>query len=532
MAIGQFFMFMSGSLFETVETSKLLMYTGLGFLIFGNGFFKPNISSMVGQLYPEGDSRVDSAFTIFYQGINLGALLAPVVCGNLGEVYDASGQIVPSMFRWGFLAACIGMILSLIGFIWLKNKYVVTPDGKPVGLPTVKVKQEDSNAPAAKVSPVKIIVGAVLLIVLYWLFTEKAGFDTIGGIIFSACIVLPGLIISDSSLTKTEKDRIWVIYIVAFFVIFFWSAFEQAGASLTFFAQEQTDRVIFGWNMPSSLFQIFNALFIVVLAPVAVSVWSFLNARKKEPASPVKQSLGLAFLALGYLFIAWGVDGVKPWDKVSMVWLIGLYLIHTIGELCLSPIGLSMVVKLAPTRFVSLLMGVWFMSTATANKFAGDLSALYPEEVKLVASCTIKNKDLVPAINTMKLSEGVFSQSPKDSLALPVTEIKCEDGKVISAQAVPMVQKNVSVYALKLIGATSKGFSNAAISSDGQMLYTMKDGEQIEQWNLNPERPTFLGMKISNLYDFFMIFVYMAGAAALILFLISGRLLKMMHGLR
>lgn len=533
MAIGQFFMFMSGSLFETVETSKLLMYTGLGFLIFGNGFFKPNISSMVGQLYPEGDSRVDSAFTIFYQGINLGALLAPVVCGNLGEVYDAAGQVVPSMFRWGFLAACIGMILSLIGFVWLKNKFVVRPDGSAVGLPPVKIDHQAEGAtPPAKVSPVKIIVGAALLIVLYWLFTAKAGFDTIGGIIFSACIVLPGLIITDSSLTKTEKDRIWVIYIVAFFVIFFWSAFEQAGASLTFFAQEQTDRVILGWTMPASLFQIFNALFIVVLAPVAVSVWTFLNARKKEPASPVKQSLGLAFLALGYLFIAWGVDGVKPWDKVSMMWLIGLYLIHTIGELCLSPIGLSMVVKLAPTRFVSLLMGVWFMSTATANKFAGDLSALYPEEVKMVASCKVENQDLLASINTMKLAEGVFSQSPKDSLALPVTDIKCEDGKVIGAQAIPMEQKNVSVYALKLISAASKGFSNAAISQDGQMLYTMKDGGQIEQWNLNPERPTFLGMKISNLYDFFMIFVYMAGVASLILFLISGRLLKMMHGLR
>ncbi len=532
MAIGQFFMFMSGSLFETVETSKLLMYTGLGFLIFGNGFFKPNISSMVGQLYPEGDSRVDSAFTIFYQGINLGALLAPMVCGNLGEVYDASNQIVPSMFRWGFLAACIGMILSLIGFIWLKNKYVVTPQGEPVGLPIVKKSHNESGTPAAKVSPIKVVIAGVLLLVLYWLFTAQAGFDTIGGIIFSACIVLPGLIISDSSLTKTEKDRIWVIYIVAFFVIFFWSAFEQAGASLTFFAQEQTDRVIFGWNMPASLFQIFNALFIVVLAPVAVSIWGFLNARKKEPASPVKQSLGLAFLALGYLFIAWGVDGVKPWDKVSMIWLIGLYLIHTVGELCLSPIGLSMVVKLAPARFVSLLMGVWFMSTATANKFAGDLSALYPEEVKLEASYSMPSSDLAASLNTMKLAESVFSQSPKDSLALPVAEVKSADGKVVSAQAIPMVQKNVSVYALKLIAATSKGFSNASISEDGQKLFTMKDAGHLEQWNLNPERPVFLGMKISNLYDFFMIFVYMAGVAALILFLLSGRLLKMMHGLR
>jgi POT family proton-dependent oligopeptide transporter len=544
MAIGQFFMFLSGSFYTEGDFANTLMFTGLGFLIFGNGFFKPNISTMVGSLYPKGDSRVDSAFTIFYQGINLGALLAPAICGSLGEQYDATGAIIPTSFKYGFLAACIGMILSLIAFVWLKNKYIITPEGAPVGLPP---KADTSSAQTTEgtsesgFNTTKIAAAVAGLAGLFFLFFKVLEFDLIGSLIFSSCIVLPALIISDGTLSKIEKDRILVIYIIAFFVIFFWSAFEQAGASLTFFAQEQTNRVIFGWNMPASMFQIFNAMFIVILAPVAVSVWTWLQARGKEPVSPVKQSMGLGFLALGYLFIAWGVNGVNPWDKVSMMWLVGLYFIHTVGELCLSPIGLSMVVKLAPARLASLLMGVWFMSTATANKFAGDLSALYPEEVK-IETVAQADASVISLVSSTPLDTAFQSLTAKDFIDVPAAKVQLDGDKIVSL--IPdSSKKSVSVYHIKLIRTINSKFEKAMVSDDGKYLLgykkdikKTKEGEnvteKIEVWNLQPVKPKFLGMQINTLYDFFMIFVYMAGAAALILFMINKWLLGKMHGVK
>jgi proton-dependent oligopeptide transporter, POT family len=543
MAIGQFFMFMSGSLYNSAETSTMVMFVGLGFLILGNGFFKPNISTMVGQLYPPNDRRVDSAFTIFYQGINLGAFIAPIICGGLGEQYTEAGAVLPGAFKWGFLAACIGMIISLITFVILKNKYVVTPDGEAVGMPPKQAynRKDDISTEKTKISPAKIGITLAAEALLFILFNQVLTFDVIGSAIFSLCLVLPAFIISEPSLSKIEKDRILVIYIVAFFVIFFWMAFEQAGASLTFFAQEQTDRHIFGWNMPASMFQIFNALFIVALAPVAVAIWGALGKRGKEPASPVKQSMGLGFLAIGYLFIAWGVYGVQPWDKVSMFWLVGLYLIHTVGELCLSPIGLSMVVKLAPARFVSLLMGVWFMSTATANKFAGELSALYPEEVKMETTANA-DASILSMVKNQAIDTAVWNMSAKEVSKLQVADLVLDDKKEnVTSLQLTSASKDVSVYHLKLIKILNSKLEKAVVSSDGKYLINSKtdtkktkDGEvtseKLEVWNLQPTKPSFLGMQINNLFDFFMIFVYMAGAAAIILFAINKWLLKKMHG--
>jgi POT family proton-dependent oligopeptide transporter len=395
MAIGQFFMFLAAWFYENSALSLPLMIVGLTSLIFGNGFFKPNISTLVGQLYSETDKRKDAAYTIFYMGINLGAFIAPLICGGLGERYDADDNAIPYAFKWGFLAACIGMIISVITFQMQKNKLLVSPEGTPIGdVPNrQRLAQEagdsttESSAPKSKKNVyIGVLVGMVTLVVLrLYVFTTadetmiKMVNNYISAFIFAISLAIPLIIIFDPSLNKVEKQRIGVIYIVAFFVIFFWAAFEQAGASLTFFAAEQTNRNILGFSMPASWFNSFNAVFIVILAPVISVLWTALSKRGLEPASPYKQAYGLFLLALGYVFIAFGVDGVEPGIKVSMVWLTGLYLIHTIGELFLSPIGLSMVNKLAPVRFASLLMGVWFLSTAAANNFAGFLSSFYPE---------------------------------------------------------------------------------------------------------------------------------------------------------
>jgi len=346
MALGQLLMFLSacfvnqsitidgGAISQTVENhlSVMLMFCGLGCLILGNGFFKPNISTMVGDLYAPEDKRKDAAFTIFYMGINIGAFIAPLVCGLFeGDFSD------PGRFRWGFLIACIAMLTSVGVFIMLKNKYLVTTDGEQIGL-------APSEHPKSKKE-------------------------------------------QNKPLTSQEIKNIAVIGIVALFVIFFWAAYEQAGVSLTYFVNQQTDRNVCSWEIPTSWFQCLPAIFCVLLAPVMAGVWEMLgkcklkNGKTLEPTSVQKQAIGLAFLSLGYLVIAIGVDDIPQGTKVSIMWITSLYFIHELGELSLSPIGLSMVNRLSPKRFASLMMGIWFMSTAVSNFLAGHLATLYPDEI-------------------------------------------------------------------------------------------------------------------------------------------------------
>lgn len=341
MAIGQFALAVSGFMYDSSASigqtyssfifneQQIFFVFGLFVLILGNGLFKPNISTMVGLLYPAGDQRRDSAFTIFYMGINIGALMAPLVAGGLGDTGN------PSDFKWGFLAAGIGMIFGLLIFIWGRGKYLVTPDGEQIGLKPTKTD-------------------------------------------------LLGNTKEHAPLTLIEKQRIAVIFILSFFVIFFWAAFEQAGVSLTFFADQKTDRVL-SWlgnfEIPASYFQAINATSIVIFAPIFALIWAQLGKRGVEPSSPLKMAFGLFFLSAGYMVLlpAASIISADSLTKVSPLWLVGAYLLHTFGELCLSPIGLSMVTKLSPARFASLLMGVWFLANAAANWFAGQLSALYPD---------------------------------------------------------------------------------------------------------------------------------------------------------
>lgn len=418
MAIGQFLMFASactvsqsifsarGAIDQSVDNtlSLILMFTGLAALIIGNGFFKANISTMVGDLYDTTDSRKDSAFTIFYMGINLGALIAPVVCGYFGTGDWAH----PSTFRWGFFCAGCGMLLSLAIFCLFKNKYLVTPNGLAIGLKPSESslvkqkiqhehdaekqmanKQSAANASASsfserKNSPWRTILCAALMIALVIVFAIPATSfnDWISATIYGCSIALPVFIITDRSLTRNDKLHIGVIYIIAVFVIFFWSAFEQAGSSLTLFAEYQCDRTIGSWEMPTTWFQSINPIVVVTFAPVMATLWETLSKHNMEPSSPAKQAIGLVMLAIGYIIIAFATYGVGTSSKISMWWLVALYFVHTIGELSLSPIGLSMVSKLAPAHLASLLMGVWFMSNATSNIFAGQLATLLPIEGK------------------------------------------------------------------------------------------------------------------------------------------------------
>jgi POT family proton-dependent oligopeptide transporter len=548
MAIGQFLLFGCASIPQDSGMSQILLWSGLGLLIFGNGFFKPNISTMVGQLYPEGDIRKDAAYSIFYMGINAGAFFAPIVCGYLGENVD---------FKWGFLSAGIGMIIGLIIFYFTKDKYVVSPNGKQLGVTANKNDDAVATNSGFSVQQLSILIGGIVAVmaILYYVLHV----DFWGSLIYGMTLVAPFVVITDKSLTKVEKDKLWVIILVMIFVVFFWMCFEQAGASLTFFADEQTNRNIFGWNMPASYFQSFNAGFIVLLAPLLSAIWMKLNNKGKNPVAPFKQGLGLAFLALGYLFISFGAKNI-PAAGASIIWLTGLYFLHTIGELCLSPIGLSMVNKLTPARFTSLMMGVWFLAIATGNKLAGTMSSLYPEQQAAIAEydatsvtingTTVNWTDVVNshAANTnvvwdvQLVKKNAKSEKP-DSIAAIVaiydSSLNIGNDTVKTKRIVPgkmsedkkqMIFEKFGDKEPKFLFAKGKNPSTYYLLRNE--MYSKNNEIKLQVWNTQPEPPKFMGLVIKDLYDYFLLFVALSGIASIILLLLAGKLKRMMHGIK
>ncbi len=470
MAIGQLLLFTSGSVFESnLGLAKIIMYSALGVIVFGNGFFKPNISSMVGSLYPKQEkTKLDSAFTIFYMGINIGAFLGQSICPILGDVKDAGGIRDIHAFRWGFLAASVAMLLGTLLFYFLKNKYVVSPEGRPLGgLPSKNEASdfEEGEAQKANFSGKSLTIAGIAFIALGFFFHYVVGQNLIYTLIYSSGISLAGLIVSDSSLTKIERDRIFVIYIVSFFIIFFWAAFEQAGSSLTFIADNQTDRNFFGWQMPPSMVQIFNGLFVVLLAVPFSILWDTLRAKGKEPISPVKLAVGLVVISISFFMIATQVSYIGTSGLLLVKWLILLYFLNTCAELCLSPIGLSLVGKLSPKRFASLLYGVFFLSNASGYALGGTLGSILPATGDKFA----KAKEL-----------GIDLQAVLDNKVVPTAE------------------------QLSLL----------------------------EQHQISAHNHFFAGFEIHNLYEFFMVFVVLTGIAAIILFALTPFLKRMMHGVR
>jgi POT family proton-dependent oligopeptide transporter len=328
MMLGQF------SLSLTPQMGIQFTWLGLFLIIIGNGFFKPNISTLVGQLYEQGDPRRDSAFTIFYMGINVGALLAPLICGYLAEDLfaqkNAKGEVVRYAFEYGFLAAGTGMLLGQILFNTLAKKYL-----GEIGL--YPANKTQNNA------------------------------------------------LENTPLTKDERDRMSVIFVITIFVTFFWAGFEQAGGSLNLYTKDYINRNFFGFVIPTSWFQSVNPLFIMLLAPFFATLWTNLARKGKDFSIPVKMSFGMVMLGVGFLFmlgavIERGGDIKDVTIKASLFWLLATYFFHTIGELCLSPIGLSMITRLAPVTYASMLMGVWFLSPFVAQ-IAGGYIGVYVEKL-------------------------------------------------------------------------------------------------------------------------------------------------------
>lgn len=308
MMMGQFCLF--------YETSLTFLYLGLSLLIIGNGFFKPNISVIVGNLYEQGDARKDSAYTIFYMGINIGAFFAPLLTGYFAVHYG---------YRYGFLIAALGMLIGFMIYKLLGDRLLGDLCKKPI---------------------------------------RSSESDQYG----------------NTPLSPDEKDRIWVILVFVLFSIFFFAGFEQAGSSMTLYTEKYIDRSVLNYEVPTAWFQSINPVFIVILAPILSVVWQRLGKSGKEPNVPTKMSMGMILLGVGFLVLVGAVmqrggDVADEAVKANILFMIFAYLFHTLGELCLSPIGLSMVSKLSPVKLASLMMGCWLLSSFFANLMGGFLAS-------------------------------------------------------------------------------------------------------------------------------------------------------------
>lgn len=332
-------------------------FLGLILLVLGTGLLKPNISAMVGDLYPEGGARRDAGFTIFYMGINLGAAIGPLICGALGEKVN---------WHYGFGAAGVGMVLGLIQY-----RLTVRHLGQ--------AGQLTARPPRERARDWRIVNGALLVLatIIVLIFAGIIPFNPIPvaqsttyliialGVIYFIILFLAG------GLTATEKKRVGVIAILFVASAMFWSGFEQAGSSLNLFAERHTVRTFLNWETPASWFQSLNPVFIITLAPAMASVWLFLARSKISVPMPVKFAIGLLLVGGGFFLMALAASKVVQGHTVWPTWLIFTYLLHSIGELCLSPVGLSSVTKLAPQRYVGQMMGIWFLATSLGNLIAG-----------------------------------------------------------------------------------------------------------------------------------------------------------------
>ena len=340
-----------GHLGMTVESNEQIFYLSLALIVSGVGFLKPNISTMVGALYEEGDPRRDSGFTIFYMGINIGAFTATLLCGYLGEEIG---------WAYGFGAAGIGMLLGLFIFLW-GQKYL---EG---------LAEPPSNKYMTKVNGISFenwaYISGVVMVLVTWFLVQNSQLvgQLLGG--FGVIFIGAWLLYALLKCAPEERDRLIVVGILILFSLIFWALFEQAGSSLNILTDRGVDRVIFGWEVPASMFQSLNAGFIFTIAPLFALLWIALAKRNMEPSTPIKFSIGIVLVGLGFLALVYGMNSSEGL-QTGVIWIVLIYLLHTLGELCLSPVGLSSVTKLSPQRIVGFMMGMWFFASAAGNYVA------------------------------------------------------------------------------------------------------------------------------------------------------------------
>ena len=348
--------------FSMAVPNDFNFFLGLILIVIGTGLLKPNVSSVVADLYPEGGARRDAGFSIFYMGINVGAFLGPIVCGALGQNWN---------WHWGFSAAGFGMVLGLIqfrlGYDRLGDAGVLRSDRTPQQIASLSRRFFGGCAAVALALVafgVLVSQGSIPITL-----TQIAG--GLAWVIGAVVVVYFFYLMFFGGHDVVERKKIAAIFWFALLAVVFWSGFEQAGSSLNLFAENYTDRTIGSWSYPASWLQSVNALFIVIMAPVFGWLWVWLANRNANPSTAVKFALGLLGLAAGFFVIAWGAANATPDSPVSASWLIVMYFLHTVGELALSPVGLSAVTKLAPANRISQMMGLWFVATSLGNVMAG-----------------------------------------------------------------------------------------------------------------------------------------------------------------
>jgi POT family proton-dependent oligopeptide transporter len=360
--------------YSMAVNSKLTFFLGLILIACGTGLLKPNISAMVGQLYSDTDQRRDAGFSIFYMGINLGAFLSPIVVGFLAQGAWFKSRIASlgmdpnSSWHWGFGAAGVGMTFGIIQYL-LGGKRLASVGNKPDARTSVESGQEVG---VDYLTLALALVGGVLGAGLGMKFGDagviSALFPTVVGFFAGYLIGITRLLNGD------ELKRVLVIFILFIFSILFWMTYEQAGSSLTLFADRLTRTTILGWQYPSSWFQSVPAIFVIILAPVMGAIWQ--NLGDRQPSSPGKFTIGLFFAGIAFVVIA-VASALTGGGRVSPMWLVTVYFLQTVGELCLSPVGLSTVTKLSPARMVGLMLGVWFLSISIGSYIAGLATRLF-----------------------------------------------------------------------------------------------------------------------------------------------------------
>jgi len=353
--------------FAGAGIGKIFFFLGLVLIVLGTGLLKPNISAIVGDLYPEGGARRDAGFSIFYMGINTGAFVGQLVTGYLGERVS---------WHWGFGAAGIGMAFGLVSF-WLLSRKLLGPIGDDI------VRNPDATVQAKQERTVRTSTLAGLGVLALVFALAASGVITIdpqqvGGamtfVLVGIAVVFFAYIFAFGGLTGDEKKRSAVIFVLFVFAAIFWAAFEQAPTSLQLFANDFTDRNLFGFEIPATWFQSVNSLFIIIMSPVFAALWIVLAKRHIDLSSPAKFALGLALAGAGFLLMVSAANQVVASGGTALVspwWLIASYFFQTCGELFLSPVGLSSMTKLAPRRYVGQMMGIWFLAASVGNLVAG-----------------------------------------------------------------------------------------------------------------------------------------------------------------
>lgn len=340
---------------EVVRSSlhTQIFYLSLALIIVGVGFLKPNISTIVGELYPSNDPRRDSGFTIFYMGINIGAFSSSLLCGWLGQTYG---------WAYGFGLAGIGMLFGLLIFHRGQRHFNGAADPSNPAILKEKVFAGINKEHS-------IYLSGILIVCVAWLLVQHQAF--VGGLlgITAVIAILFLLIYSFTKCTPEERDRLGVVAALTFFSVIFWALFEQAGSSLNVFTDRAVDRHIFGWEVPASMFQSINSAYIFMFAPFVSMLWPKLAARGIEPNTPQKFAIAIFLVGLGFLALVFG-GNLAGEGQVALIWIFLIYWLHTMGELCLSPVGLSMITKLSVRRIVSVMMGIFFLSYAAGSYVA------------------------------------------------------------------------------------------------------------------------------------------------------------------